>query len=41
MVQVLNLLNQPVGTVLGAFGLIYLMQADARTLFDQAAPTAD
>ncbi len=35
VVQVLNLLNQPLGLILGVFGLLFLLNADAKAMFDE------
>lgn len=35
VVQVLNLLNQPLGLILGVFGLLFLLNADAKAIFDE------
>jgi len=37
IVQFLHLLHQPFGTVLGVFGLVYLMQAEVQQLFAEVA----
>ena len=36
VVQGLNLLHQPIGTVLGVLGLVWLFQPDVKELFDEA-----
>jgi hypothetical protein len=36
-VQILNLMHQPIGTVMGIFGLIYLMKPEVKALFEERA----
>jgi hypothetical protein len=36
-VQVLNLMHQPIGTILGVFGLVYLMKPEVKALFEEQA----